>query len=495
MSDNEAEETVNDNEAVESPKTKRRTVFAFFTATKIEGLIDQQDWDEVRKRLKRTSSPKRIGALLYHASDNPSVPDDVFEILFEKVRGNREFQGSGFFWQSEYESAPRIVSRDRYKDFDHVFYRRPPESMALFLNEYMSVSGKMSLEGTRRLIRRLWRRYLTGSEAGVLVHEEKQELLSRIYSMDDLQSNDELYSLWQKTEILIKSREPFDLDKPEQDVPFLFAHALIKHESPTLLVWLALRVYPQQLIHRDGLKRIPLHWAAEIRSQRSYLSVAFHGKLREIDKQDPVELVFEWFPGGASFVDFEGSLPLDLLLDRVYRDESAADKRAHTCILALAKKAPEALMKRNKKNHMFPFLTATCTFDSADMRTQAQENSVLELSYSLLRLDPSVIAFGLHETHREADLKRLLHKAESKICRLEEELERLQEENMRLRTTQGHHAAAAASSDEFDEKPHAGNKTIEAVQGPTVVDTKEKKDGPLETKASDKERRMKRTNL
>ena len=61
----------------------------------IESLLDdeqQQEWDTVRKRLRHISNPKRIGDLLYHACDKPTIPDDIFETLLAKLDGKREYQ-------------------------------------------------------------------------------------------------------------------------------------------------------------------------------------------------------------------------------------------------------------------------------------------------------------------------------------------------------------------------------------------------------------------
>ena len=43
----------------------------------IENLLDKKRWTEVRKRMKRISSPERVGEILYHGIDDPDIPDDT----------------------------------------------------------------------------------------------------------------------------------------------------------------------------------------------------------------------------------------------------------------------------------------------------------------------------------------------------------------------------------------------------------------------------------
>lgn len=84
------------------------------------------------------------------------------------------------------------------------------------------------------------------------------------------------------------------------------------------------------------------------------------------------------------------------------------------CVLALLKQAPEALSKRNAKNFMFPFMTAASVHD--DNKTKARHKygerqmlqRKLELTYAVLREDPSVVAVGITESRHEKYLKTKL---------------------------------------------------------------------------------------
>jgi len=426
-------------------------------AVTIEALLGEGRWDEARERLNRLLERRppasRIGEILYHAADNPKVPDDVFETLFSKLKDGRHHQYAG--GSDDHRDIERVFWRcvckyEGYvgfeKEFKGVCHFRSSASLRLFVEAYAKVVGVMSIESARMLVSHLWCCYLFSDSRGRIAFRAKPdgakaEGLLEIASMEDLQSKPVLHELWLKTELLIRAtvKGGLHFSGVEQ---FPLIHKMIEVHVPRIVVWLATRLHPTYLCIKDAKGRLPLHLAARWNNADSenFFQIIFEGPLCEIVKKRYVELILEAFPAGAKCWDSKGSLPLAVLLDLEYRSWSD-NEWTQRCVEALMEHAPEALIQRNAMNFMPPFLTGACLHDDNSFRagSKYEERRVnvrkLNLAYTLLRQNPSVVSSGRTEPRsRELYLEKELESAESKMQRLRKENEKLQKENSVLKT-------------------------------------------------------------
>jgi hypothetical protein len=455
---------------------------------KLETLIQDKKWTEIRKRLKRVASPKRIGSLLHYTADNPDVPDDIFGLFFSKLQGKREFtpekEGSGgkvFSIRREFWSCVCNVNTDDVytKKFGNVCKHRSPTSLKIFLQEYVQIVGTLHQQSARETILHLWADYLFPNNANggsFTYHEQtcpkaKQDELLSVTSKQhlvDKKCNAALCDVWTKTELLLKmtvtnglekSVEAGDDNKQDDDNSnnnndvFPLIHTLIQVKVPKFIVWFALKLYPKQAQVLDELGRMPLHWAAAMNNCETEREcrVSFDQiDGLSIDKEKSkyttptttmamVELVFNAFPTGASHVDKNGSHPLALLLDLDYKSwTDCTNDWTRRCVMLLLQQAPEALHELNGENRLLPFLTAACLHEDNAWRAGGKEEALrkslrqLNLSYEILRLDPTVVSRGVQATPRELYLQQQLNEAKDEIRKLQAEQQKLQDQVDRL---------------------------------------------------------------
>jgi len=410
------------------------------TAVSIEELLKGKHWEVIRKRLKRIASPKRIGELLFYSADDPDIPDDIFEKLLSKLKGNRELRGNYDIDDNFWAGVCNFYRERGYKKkFKQVCHKRSVASLQNFMEEYVEIYGTLRMTDARKTICYLWLRYLVrdadagyrySSRSTSTCDEDKENELLHVSSVEDLRRNEELNSLWEKTKLLIKSTKTNGLAKSVQDIQIV--HTLLQGCLPRVVVWMALRLYTAQVQVRDEKGRLPLHLAAmlnNIDTEKDFM-VVFKGNLRKIIERRMVEIVLGFFPAGAKCADFEGSLPLALLLNLEYRSWTF-NNWTQRCVVALMKQAPEALAKRNAEDFMLPFMTAACIHDKNTIKasTKHEESSMLNrklaLTYAVLRSNPTVVASGITGTAQERYLEKKLEDARAEISRLKQEIAEL----------------------------------------------------------------------
>jgi len=407
-------------------------------AVSIEKLLTDKRWEDVRQRLKRITSPTRLGELLFDSADDPDVPDDIFRTLLSKLKGKRKTRSDYTIEHNFFAGVCNLYRERGYKKkFKQVCHKRSVASLQNFMEEYVEIYGTLSMIDARKTICYLWRWYLDEdpsdlsykypSTSTIICAKEKENGLFQVSSVEDLRHNEGLYSLWQKTELLIKSTQTRGLTKSVQDIRIV--HTLIRGRLPRVVVWMALRLYTAQVQVKDEMGRLPLHLAAALNNldTEEDFKVDFKGDLAKVMKRRMVELVLEFFPAGAECADIEGSHPLALLLDLEYRSWSSNDWTKR-CVMALMKQAPKALIKKNGRNCMLPFMTAACIHDDNTIKagSKGEErmmlNRKLNLTYAILRGDPSVVASGITGTSRERYLEKKLEDAHGEIRRLKQEI-------------------------------------------------------------------------
>lgn len=239
-------------------------------------------------------------------------------------------------------------------------------------------------------------------------------------------------------ELLVKCTIRNGPAKSVEELPLI--HHLIQLRVPVFIVYLAAKVYPEQVRLRDQKGRIPLHWAAIQNNKDSQegCDVRFNDCFKfNVEGIRPVEVLFDCLPEGATYFDREGCLPLHLLLNLEY--ESYTDNQwTRRCVVALAKQAPQGLIRRTRLDFMLPFMTAASLHDchTVSARYKGEEQNMLlrkqDLCYELLRANPSVVASGISESAQEKYLKRRLTEAHSEIEGLKQRQNALLNEIARL---------------------------------------------------------------
>ena len=160
----------------------------------IESLLDDKQWDTAQKRLEGIKSPKRIGRVLFHAIDDPNVPDDIFETLLNKLDGKREYHVSdcGFLIkeikdkETTQPSPPRFRRPNEYgyedvdrrfwyvlcnysnwnfrkgKTFRDLILNRSVSTLWSMMERYANLVGPINMYTAKCAICMLWRNQLFG---------------------------------------------------------------------------------------------------------------------------------------------------------------------------------------------------------------------------------------------------------------------------------------------------------------------------------------------
>jgi hypothetical protein len=157
------------------------------------------------------------------------------------------------------------------------------------------------------------------------------------------------------------------------------SHPISLHEMVALqldldlshIIPLAVRLYPHQIPTRNHEGNLVLHIAASSPVQRKQ-----HQHLR-FGAQDSVDILVNAFPTGARIPNREGRLPLHLAL--------ACGKRTwNEGICPLVNAAPQALMTRDIKTHLYPVQLAAISEAEDDLES-------LSTIYELLLAWPLVL--------------------------------------------------------------------------------------------------------
>ena len=172
---------------------------------------------------------------------------------------------------------------------------------------------------------------------------------------------------------------------------FPLAHAACFVNCPLALVSLSLAACPDQLRMVDPLlRRLPLHYAVSRGGYTAQYPVGVSCNMQIVGEISPAPLVLSKLPRAARIADARGQLPLHIAIDRVKR-ESKEEYCQHRKPVDIAGEInllldtyPDSLQRRDGVTKLYPFL-------------QAAEGPManLDVAYSLLRRDPSLIGSSL----------------------------------------------------------------------------------------------------
>eukprot|EP00543_Licmophora_paradoxa_P001831 CAMPEP_0202452622 /NCGR_PEP_ID=MMETSP1360-20130828/10790_1 /ASSEMBLY_ACC=CAM_ASM_000848 /TAXON_ID=515479 /ORGANISM="Licmophora paradoxa, Strain CCMP2313" /LENGTH=336 /DNA_ID=CAMNT_0049071491 /DNA_START=107 /DNA_END=1117 /DNA_ORIENTATION=+ len=148
----------------------------------------------------------------------------------------------------------------------------------------------------------------------------------------------------------------------------------------------AIALFPWEIHHTDGDGNLPIHYACAVKrphgicehqnwmsAKVDYAKVSFRLHKEDRLKDNPITILLNEFPKGASFLDRQGNLPLHLAV--------LSGKKMRDGILSLIEAAPMALATRNMMQRLYPFQLAAieCLND-------------VTVVYELLLSNPSVIS-------------------------------------------------------------------------------------------------------
>jgi hypothetical protein len=394
----------------------------------IPDLIDQEDWEQVRKRLQKTTKPKTAARLLgIFAEESPALPTDFFEILFaalgRRYHGN-EAQGSREDYQYCYNFWRYTCLYDPVKHFSRegAFYRlcqvQTPSTLRLILKESEKTirGGILPLTVAQNAIDRVFNQFTFDNFDKLKKQlEDMGETAASTTLTNDKCNPDSLAGRWQKVELIVRATQPKGLDMPIEQINLLKL-LMVDLQAPNPILWLACTAYPHLAKRKDDSHgRLPLHWAA-IHNNESYHR--FYGRSWSGPSTDScvffamhdvrrVEIVLSLYPKAAKLPDQQGVLPLEYLLNDEYI-HWAHNEWVQRCALALIHEAPEALVRSNpiEKNGMMPFATVACIHDqfATHLRQDGASNMLLRklnLTYAILQENPAAVLGGIKDTVRE----------------------------------------------------------------------------------------------
>ena len=365
-------------------------------ASSLPTLIESKQWDAVRTRLTETERTCREDVFLnekeekelqecinifIRSCEDDSFPRDILQNLFQKRRR-----------QLSKETASKVVKDEIgyvMCSFENStgprFSQLPPKAMELVLEEHSGIFPDARQLRLPNLVITKWIEYLKigRGHRNSWFNKEVEEQLLTIQSLSDLKKepNTVLRKLWEQTVVLTMHGEPENAS---------FLHCAILKGYPTVLIWLASKLYPNQLCHRDELCRVPLHysfvqvsWPCRIHFSRKFCKSA------GIDMNSATsyaECLLKFYSGAATYADFDGALPLTVYL------KQAKPFRVYNRIKDLRRMigaAPQSLKTRDPKSHLLPFMIAAGRF--SDSSSELEANCQLEASYNLLRQDPTAL--------------------------------------------------------------------------------------------------------
>ena len=187
--------------------------------------------------------------------------------------------------------------------------------------------------------------------------------------------------------------------RPSEPFPF----------CPTLFLWIALRVAPEQVRWQDEDGNFPLHLAARGRPLRRIfedvdnLGVSKRARLVLRSTQaTSIEMLVTAYPRSARICNEDRRLPLHLA--------AASGKGWEGEVEPIVRAAPAAVNTRDAQTHLYPFMLAA----------EGAEFS-LDSTYMLLKANPSLIKSGIKKTTYEIYLEN--HRANDQRTK-EDEMKR-----------------------------------------------------------------------
>eukprot|EP00978_Attheya_sp_CCMP212_P020609 scaffold59185_cov57-Attheya_sp.AAC.1 len=247
--------------------------------------------------------------------------------------------------------------------------------------------------------------------------EDEEALLKRIKSniieLSQLTPNLEeaskdFQNVWAKTLLLVRvavyncppCQLPTEMKNPLHLIAQSGGETVGAWTTPSMAVYCACKLYPEQLQERDADGNLPLHLAAKHAYHDVFGYATYAGQLLEYKykyilyqtRKGAISRLLQCYPAAASIKDAEGRLPLVLALESGKHTYSAME---------LARAAPHSLDTRDEQTRLYPFLLAAIpavdrnTNTKDDSNTTVNAVSQVETIMSLLRESPQRIESGI----------------------------------------------------------------------------------------------------
>eukprot|EP00568_Trieres_chinensis_P001278 CAMPEP_0183309796 /NCGR_PEP_ID=MMETSP0160_2-20130417/25549_1 /TAXON_ID=2839 ORGANISM="Odontella Sinensis, Strain Grunow 1884" /NCGR_SAMPLE_ID=MMETSP0160_2 /ASSEMBLY_ACC=CAM_ASM_000250 /LENGTH=462 /DNA_ID=CAMNT_0025473873 /DNA_START=71 /DNA_END=1459 /DNA_ORIENTATION=+ len=375
-------------------------------ASSVCNKITAGDWDAVRKALRSKSSKDTFkshnfessGYNAFHlACANPAAPHDVIskmvridkDNLFQTTQGD-ETKVTPLHLACETGSADTVkllLKLSSNQNHDVVNY------VVMGGEGNWDQPKVSSLEVTwLRLIDPQYENH----QGDCNTAESAMENLKR---MDEVKSTADLTGklkdTWDKTLALLWAASTGSMDMPIIGGGWHAVHAianinrdcLYKRWCPSLVLWFALKLYPEQAKWADRDGNLPLHLATmndrfhrHLEFQTTDLDDESVEILRRTQARE-VQMLSELYPTAAKTLNKEGRLPLHLLAEFGGVTESV------DVFDALLDAAPKAIRVRDPKTGLFPYMVKAV---GRGPYTPYDMSGV----YILLQSDPSILAYG-----------------------------------------------------------------------------------------------------
>lgn len=186
------------------------------------------------------------------------------------------------------------------------------------------------------------------------------------------------------------------LTAPENQYPLL--HSACAVSCPLAMVALLCDEFPQQLSTREKEHgRLPLHVAASRSGYTKQIPTGVLGTLQGtiVKEVSPLHLILSKNPSASRIADAANQLPLHIAIDHIKKTRKAQerhkemdDQKERFCtkeVEALLDQYPESLHRRDGPTKLYPFQQAAYGMEGD-----------LELTFVLLRRDPTVIQFAVN---------------------------------------------------------------------------------------------------
>ena len=229
--------------------------------------------------------------------------------------------------------------------------------------------------------------------------------LTQISSTNDLKGN--IKSLWKKTTLILfafdSNMNPSNLcDGKDWNI----IHKISKSGGangcwcPSIVLWLALKMFPYQTKWKDERGDLPLH----ILLKNAPLKILWLTKRSLIRKvstdiySSAIRMLLQAYPRASFVKDSSGRLPLHL----------AIQNGIAWCdgIELLLEKHPDSISSIDPVTKLYPFMLAASLID----RKRDSYNESIDSIFRLLQANPSLVGIGIKESYQEIYLNQKVKK-------------------------------------------------------------------------------------
>ncbi len=238
---------------------------------------------------------------------------------------------------------------------------------------------------------------------GIIVSNLRK--LTQISSIYDLKGS--IRSLWKKTTlILLACDTDMNPSKLYDGRDWNIVHKISKSGGangcwcPSIVLWLALKMFPYQTKWRDERGDLPLH----ILLKNAPLQILWLTKksiIRNICKDiysSAVSMLLHVYPEASLVKDRSGRLPLHL----------AIQNGTTWCggIKLLLEKYPDSINSVDPVTKLFPFMLAASFID----KKGGSSSETTDTIFRLLQVNPSLVSIGIKESYQEIYLNKKIQK-------------------------------------------------------------------------------------